>query len=200
LWNRRAAQSRHHRANFALYNAPPGTWQQMPVYYYLSPEDGRAVREAVLAFTHGDRYKAMPGYQIAVSHFHTHFNEQLSDAGSIDLQPTWLPVFRGLGINIAMMSDFHGDGHPDDPGPLRFKEEKVYFVGCGRHSDRSFLLMPGEEPDANFGGHYTMVFPRPVFWSHVRQSGQQFMEQDPTYGKVYHLGSKGEELDMLRRE
>ena len=28
--------------------------------------------------------------------------------------------------------------------------------------------MPGEEPDAHFGGHYTTVFPRPVFWTHVR--------------------------------
>ena len=200
VWTRRVNQSRHNTGNFALYNAPPGTWQRMPVYYYLSPDDVPATQRAVLAFTHDDRYKAMPGYQVAVSHFHTHFNEQLSDAGTIDYEPTWAPVFRGLGINIAMMSDFHGDGHASDAGPLRFKEQKVYFDGCRRFSDKSFLIMPGEEPDATFGGHYTMVFPRPVYWSHVRQAGQQFLEKDPRYGDVYHIGSEAEELDMLKRE
>ncbi len=199
VWTRRANQSRHNLGNFALYNAPPGTWQRMPVYYYLSSENADATQRAVLAFTHDDRYKALPGYQVAVSHFHTHFNEQLSDAGTIDLQPTWLPVFRALGINIAMMSDFHGDGHATDPGPLRLKEQKVYFDGCRRHSDRSFLIMPGEEPDAFLGGHYTMVFPRPVFWTHVRQPEQPLVEQD-NYGKVYHVGSEADELKMLRDE
>jgi hypothetical protein len=200
VWKRRVNQSRENLGNFALYNAPPGTWQRMPVYYYLSPENAESTERSVLAFTHGDRYKPVPGYQVAVSHFHTHFNEQLSDAGTIDLQPTWLPVFRALGINIAMMSDFHSDGHPSDPGPVRLKEQKVYFEGCRRHSDRSFLIMPGEEPDAFLGGHYTMIFPRPVYWTHVRQAGQPTVEQSAEYGRVYHIGSEAEELEMLRSE
>ena len=40
----------------------------------------------------------------------------------------------------------------------------------------------------------------PVFWSQTRAAGNQFMETDPVYGKVYHIGSAAEELDMLRRE
>ena len=32
----REHEARHHVQNFALYNAPPGTWQRMPVYFYLS--------------------------------------------------------------------------------------------------------------------------------------------------------------------
>ncbi len=200
VWNRRAAESRHDTFNFALYNAPPGTWQRMPVYYYLSPEDGRATAEAVLAFTHDDQYKAMPGYQVLVSHFHFHFNEQLTDAGTIDLQPSWLQVLRGLGINIAILADFHSDSHANDPGPLRFKEQKVYFEGCRRFSDRGFLLIPGEEPDANFGGHYITFLPRPVYWSHATKAGQQFQADDPQYGKVYHVSNATEELDMVKRE
>jgi hypothetical protein len=200
VWKRRSEQSRHNLGNFALYNAPPGSEQHMAVYYYLSPGNAVATHDRVLAYTHGDTYKAVPGYQVAISHFHTHFNEQLTDAGTIDLQPTWWPVFRALGINIAMMSDFHGDSHQNDPGPLRFAEEKVYFDGCRRHSDRSFLIMPGEEPDGHLGGHYTMIFPKPVFWSHVRQTGQSFEQQDPTYGKVYHVGSADEELKMMQQE
>lgn len=201
LWEGRVRQSRRFaQGNFALYNAPPGTWQRMAVYFYLSPEDSPATQRAVLAFTHDDQYKALPGYQVAVSHFHTHFAEQLTDAASLDLQPGWLPVFRSLGINIAMLSDFHGDGHPRDPGPLRFREQLTYFEACRRHSDRDFLIMPGEEPNTYFGGHYTMVFPRPVYWTHVRQKDQPFVEEHPQYGRVYHVGSAAEELEMLGRE
>jgi hypothetical protein len=200
VWNRRASEARHDTFNFALYNAPPGTWQRMPVYYYLSPEDGRATQDAVLAFTHDDTYKPLPGYQVLVSHFHFHFNEQLTDAGTLDLQPSWLQVFRGLGINIAILADFHSDSHPNDPGPLRFKEQKVYFDGCRRFSDRGFLLIPGEEPDANFGGHYITFLPRPVYWSHAAGAGQQFQANDPQYGKVYHVSNAAEELDMVKRE
>ncbi|MFN3324086.1 MAG: hypothetical protein ACK5AZ_11370 [Bryobacteraceae bacterium] len=201
VWERRVHQSRRFaRGNFALYNAPPGTWQRMPVYFYLSAEDGRATQAAVLAYTHEDRYKPLPGYQVAASHFHTHFHEQLSDAGTLDFQPTWLPVFRELGLNIVMMSDFHKDGHPSDPGPVRLKEQHVYFEGCKRHSDRNFLLMPGEEPKGYLGGHYSMIFPRPVYWTMVRQKGQPLVEEHPEYGRVYHIGSAEDELEMLQRE
>jgi len=201
LWERRAAQSRQFaEGNFALYNAPPGTWQRMPVYFYLSAEDGRATQAAVLRFTHEDTFKPLAGYQVAVSHFHTHFNEQLIDAGTLDLQPPWVPVFRALGINIAMMSDFHSDSHPKDPGPLRLPEQKTYFEGCVRNSDDGFLVMPGEEPNLYFGAHYTAIFPRPVYWIMSRAAGQPLVEDRPGYGKVYHIGSAADELEMLRRE
>jgi hypothetical protein len=200
VWKRRADEARHDTFNFALYNAPPGTWQRMPVYYYLSPEDSRATQESVLAFTHDDVYKPLPGFQVLTSHFHFHFNEQLTDAGTVDLQPSWLQVLRGLGINIAILADFHSDSHPNDPGPLRFAEQKVYFDGCRRFSDRGFLLIPGEEPDANFGGHYITFMPRPVYWSHAKNDPQPFQADDPRYGKVFHVGNAAQELDMIKRE
>ncbi|MFN7923882.1 MAG: hypothetical protein U0Q16_27515 [Bryobacteraceae bacterium] len=201
VYQRRQGQSRGFATgNFALFNAPPGTWQRMAAYYYLSPEGRDATQKQVLAFTHDDRYKEMQGWKVAISHFHTAFNEYLADAGTIDAQPAWIPAFRALGVNIAMMSDFHGDGHAKDAGPLRFKDQKVYFDGCRRHSDKDFLLMPGEEPDAYFEGHYSMVFPRPVYWSQVRQAGQEFVENDPVYGKVYHIKDAADELEMLKRE
>ena len=121
--------------------------------------------------------KAMPGYQVLVSHFHIHFNEQLTDAGTMDLQPSWLQVFRGLGINIAILADFHSDSHPNDPGPLRFKEQKVYFDGCRRFSDRGFLLIPGEEPDAKFGGHYI------TSCSRARSTGRTCRNQGSSSGE-----------------
>lgn len=201
VWRKRAAQARNFAmGNFALYNAPPGTLQRMAVYYYLSPDAGAAAADAVLAFTHEDRYKPLAGYQVGVGHFHTHFHEQLLDSGSLDTQAPWIPTFRALGINIAMMSDFHGDGHAEDHGPLRLPEQKAYFDACRRHSDRDFLIMPGEEPDAQLGGHYTAAFPKPVYWTHTRKPDQSFIENHPTYGTVYHVSTAADELEMLRRE
>jgi hypothetical protein len=201
VWRRRTAQARQmSQGNFALYNAPPGTWQRMGFYFYLSAEPAQPTRAAVMAYTHDDRYKPMPGYQVAIGHFHTHFWEEEADSNTLDLQPPWIPTFRGMGINIAMMSDFHADGHPKDPGAVRLQEQEVYFEASKRHSDRDFLIVTGEEPDAYFGGHYTMVFPHPVYWTHVRQPGQPLVENHPKYGKVYHVGSAADELEMVRRE
>jgi len=205
VWNRRVGESRGHLNNFALYNAPPGTMQRMAVYFYLSPEDSRATQQAVMAFTHDDVYKPLPGYKVLVSHFHFHFNEQLSDVGKIDFEPTWLSVFRDLGINIAILADFHSDSHPSDTGKLRLNEQKVYFEGCQRFSDREMLLIPGEEPDANFGGHYMFVFPKPLFFTHVKEpakgpAGQPFMENLSPYGKVYHTTTAANELNLLNQE
>ena len=58
--------------NFALYSARPGTWQQMPVFFYVSA-DARPRRRCSrrLAFTREDRYKPCPGYQVMATHFHT---------------------------------------------------------------------------------------------------------------------------------
>jgi hypothetical protein len=141
---------------------------------------------------------------VLVSHFHFHFNEQLSDAGTVDEQPTWLPVFRALGINVAILADFHSDSHPTDSGAVRLKEQKVYFEGCERFSDRDFLLIPGEEPDANFGGHYMFLFPRPVFFTHVRKPAtaptQPYLESLAGFGKVYHTSSAASELQLLKDE
>lgn len=201
LWEKRVRQARNFAlGNFALYNAPPGTWQRMAVYFYLGPGDATQTQRRVLEYTRGDRYKSLPGYQTLVSHYHTHFAEQLTDAGSLDFRPPWIPALRALGINIAVMSDFHGDGHPDDPGPLRFQEQNTYFEACRRHSDREFLILPGEEPNVHLGGHYTLLFPRPVYWAKVRGADQPFSSPHPEYGTVYRTGSASEMLELLKRE
>jgi hypothetical protein len=202
IWRRRVAESRGETYNFALYNAPPGTWQRMAVYFYLSPESARATQQAVLAYTRDDAYRAMPGYKVLVSHFHMHFGEMLTDRGAMDYRPEWVQVFRALGVNIAILADFHSDSHPDDPGPLRLKEQKVYFEACRRLSDRDFLLIPGEEPNVFLGGHYMMFLPHAVFWTHAptRPQGELLMENDPQLGTVYHAASAADVMEMMRRE
>ena len=205
VWTKRVGESRGHLNNFALYNAPPGTLQRMPVYFYLSPTDSKTTQQQVMAFTHDDVYKPIPGFKVMVSHFHFHFNEQITDTKNIDAQPTWLPVFRDLGINIAILADFHGDSHPSDTGKLRLDEQQVYFDGCQRFSDKDFLLIPGEEPDANFGGHYLFLFPKPLFFTHLKRpeltpAAQPFQETLQPYGKVYHTSTAATELDLLNQE
>jgi hypothetical protein len=185
---------------FSLYNAPPGTWQRMAVYFYLSPTGAQACREAVMAFTHGDRYQSLPGYKTMATHFHTAFTQELLDSGSLDTTPPWIPLMRDLGVNIAHIFDFHGDGHPSDPGPVRFKELAAYFEACRRHSDGEFFILPGEEANAYLGGHYNLLFPRPIYWAHVRTPNQPLVEDHPEYGKVYHAGGAEDLFELIQRE
>ncbi|HEV2173236.1 MAG TPA: hypothetical protein VGR71_06705, partial [Nitrospira sp.] len=201
-WKRRTGTSRGEWDNFALYNAPPGTMQHMAVYYYLSPRGDRATQEAVLAYTHDDVFKPVPGFKVLTGHFHMDFNEMLRDRENMDYQPTWVSVFRGLGVNILYLGDFHDDSDPRDPGPKRFAEEKVYFDGAQRVSDKDFLVIPAEEPNAYLGGHWYLMTPKPVYFSHAvpRPADQPFEENDPTYGHVYHLGSADDVLKMVNQE
>jgi hypothetical protein len=202
IWNRRTDSSRAEWDNFALYNAPPGTLQHMAVYYYLSAKNDRATQHSVLAYTHDDVFKPVPGFKVVTGHFHMDYNEMLRDRKTLDYQPGWVPVFRGLGINVVYLGDFHDDSDPNDPGPKRFAEEKVYFEGSRRMSDKDFLVMPAEEPNAYLGGHWYLMTPKPVYFSHAtpRPAGQQFIEENPTYGQVYHLGSAEDVLNMVNRE
>jgi hypothetical protein len=186
--------------NFALYNAPPGTWQRMAAYFYLSPEAAPATQEAVLTFTNGDRYRPLPGYQTMMTHIHSPFTNEMLDAGTLDHQPPWIPAVRARGVNIVGMSDFHADGHMQDPGPIRLAEQQKYFEAARRHSDKEFLILINEEPHNYLGGHWNILFPKPVYWTHVRQEGQLLVEAHQTYGTVYHVGSAADVMELLKRE
>jgi hypothetical protein len=202
VWKRRTQTSREQVENYALYNAPPGTLQHMAVYFYLSANGAHATQQAVMAYTHGDVYKPVPGYKVVTGHFHLELNEMIRDRGTLDYSPTWVPVFRGLGINVVYLGDFHDDSDMQDPGPKRFMEQKLYFEGSRRLSDKDFLVIPAEEPNAYLGGHWYLMTPRPVYFSHAtpRPAGQAFEENDPVYGHVYHLGSSDDLLKMVEQE
>ena len=187
--------------NFALYNAPPGTWQRMAMYFYVSPAAAEPTRQAVLAFTNGDVFKEVPGYKTFVNHFHLRFTDQLRASGSLDTPLEDLVAMKGIGLNIIGMSDFHADQlRQRDPGPLRFLDQKDYGEASRRASDTDFLVLPWEEPSAWFGGHYNIMFPKNVYWSKVREAGQPFTENDQTYGTVYHTGDVDDVQRMLDAE
>ncbi len=202
VWKRRVSVAREQVENYALYNAPPGTVQRMAVYYYLSPNSDHATQQAVMAYTHDDVYKPLPGFKTVTGHFHLELNEMIRDRGTSDYMPTWAPVFRGLGINIVYLGDFHDDSDFADPGPKRFMEQNLYFEGARRLSDKNFLVIPAEEANSYLGGHWYLMTPKPIYFSHAepRPEGQTFEENDPVYGHVYHLGSADDVMKMVNTE
>jgi hypothetical protein len=199
VWTRRASTARSQAENCALYNAPPGTVQRMAAYYYLSAAGSHATQQAVMAYTHDDTYKPVPGFKTVTGHFHLELNEMVRDRGTSDLSPTWVPVFRGLGINIVYLGDFHDDSDGGDPGPKRLPEQKAYFDGAAKLSDKNFLVMPEEEANAFIGGHTYIMTPKPIYYTHPRQlaAGVPFEENVPGYGTVYNLGSTDDVLRFM---
>jgi hypothetical protein len=202
VWNRRVRVARSQIYNYALYNAPPGTEQHMAVFYYLSASGAHQAQQQVMAYTHDDAYKPVPGFKTVTGHFHLDFNEMIRDRGTSDFMPTWVPVFRGLGINIVYLGDFHDDSDLADPGPKRFAEQKLYFEGARKMSDKDFLVIPAEEVNSFLGGHWYLMLPKPVYFSHAvpRPANQSFEENDPTYGHVYHIGSAEDAENFVNRE
>jgi hypothetical protein len=197
VWNRRTEVARHQVQNYALYNAPPGSMQHMPVYYYLSAADSHATDQAVRAYTHDDVYKSVAGFKTVTGHFHLELNEAVRDRGTSDFQPTWVPVFRGMGINIVYLGDFHDDSDQRDPGPKRLPEQKYYFEATQKLSDKNFLVMPQEEVNSYFDGHWYLMTPKPIYFTHSGpdEKSRPFKEDVAGYGTVYHIGSAE---DMLK--
>jgi hypothetical protein len=191
------------KGNFALYSARPGTMQHMPVFFYVSAEPSEPTREAVLAYTHGDRYKPIPGYKTMVHHYHMNFGNRLMAAGSADAEIVDLHALKDIGLNIVSPVDNVGTGG----GAGNRKSEDVltqhqYEVdGAKRHSDKDFLIMPDEEFYGSvLGGHTDLLFSHPVYWLYGRAAGKSLMEQHPKYGKVYNIGSPDDLMAMVKAE
>ena len=199
VWRRRSSVARQQTLNYALYNAPAGTMQHMPVYYYLSATGSHAADQAMLAYTHDDVYKPVAGFKTVTGHFHLELNEMARDRGTTDFQPTWVPVFRGMGINVVYLGDFHDDSDQRDPGPKRLPEQKLYFEAARKLSDKNFLVMPEEEVNSYFDGHWYLMTPKPVYFTHsaTAEKGRPFEEDVPGYGTVYHIGSADQMFKMV---
>lgn len=180
-------------------NAPPGTQQRMGLFFIVSDGPASRTLNDAVALTRGDHFVALPGFRTAATHFHFAFTEQAS-AGGVRWSPPWKPVLREMGINAAMIMDFHGDLHPQDPGQLRFSELREYYEMCRAHSTPDFLIIPAEEANVYFGGHWALSFPKPVLWSMKRQSEAEWKSQDPAWGTVYRTSNATELLDLVRAE
>jgi len=190
------------RQNFALRSARPGTWQHMAVYLYVSAGLGTDAAKGALAFTRDDRFKAIPGYQVMATHFHSALVGRLRKmhGGDLDVRLPDLDVVKAAGINIFAPIDGGGLGFGGGQTD-RLATLADYYDVAKRHSDKNFLIMPNEEGAAGgMGGHNDLLVSKPVFWLQRRAAGQPLVEQHPKYGKVYNIGSPLDMLEMVRAE
>jgi len=192
-------------------NAPPGTEQRLGVFYLLSRGGPAETLQEVLAYTHGDRFPALPGYRTLTSHWHMAVAVAAlkeHEQGRAETIPDFVQMFRSMGVNMVHLAEFHGDGHAQDPGPLRLSEMESMFSECRRLSDADLLFIPGEEANVYLGiqqpgknpGHWLYLFPRPVYWIMKRAAGEPFVTEHPKYGTVYRVGSIADMVALIERE
>ena len=183
------------------FNAPPQTRQRLHFFCYISEDPPEAVMDKIKLFTHHDAYLPLPGYKTMASHFHNEHIMKVVLAGKpVPDTPNFVKVFKATGINIVHLAEFHYTAHPKGPDEQRLTELKTLFHECKRLSTDNFLLLPGEEPNEFFGGHWLAFFPRPVYWIMARKNEQPFVSNDPVFGKVYRVGNAVEMFELLARE
>ena len=213
------------RQNFALYNARPGTWQRMPVYFLIRPGDGKAAIDSALAYTRNDHYKPMPGYWVMARHFHTSPVPRLLGTDGLDAPLPDFELARSAGVNL--FGPVGGGGSepsgtkimgPDQRAPTRtpeamaasrlagsdetrMKEQALYYEMVKLQARKDFLVMPNEELFTGpIGGHNDVLVSHPVYWTNRRLPGQPFVEESAKYGKVYHIGTPEDLMKMTHLE
>lgn len=183
------------------FNAPPHTAQRLNFFCLLSTGKADAALTAVKKFTHNDSYAVLPGYKTMASHFHNEFISDVVLSGKpIPEKPEFVDVLKKAGLNIVKLAEFHGPGHPKGPDSIRLKELDALFTQTKRLSDPNFLLLPGEEANNFYGGHWLAFFPKPVYRIMSRNNDKPFETNDPKYGKVYRINDKAEMLKLLEKE
>jgi hypothetical protein len=193
------------------FNAPPGTAQRLGMFLLLA-DSAEAALAQTARYTHDDRFVELPGYKTLTSHYHMAIAVAAMEEKQRGINrtepPEYAQVFRDLGVNMVHLGEFHGDGHPKDPGPLRLPEMQAMFGECQRWSDDKLLLIPGEEINEFLGvqvqgkhpGHWMSLFPRPVYWTQTRAADQPFAEEHPQYGRVYHVSDRGDMIRLIKEE
>ncbi|RXK58880.1 hypothetical protein ESA94_15950 [Lacibacter luteus] len=183
------------------FNAPPNTTQRLNFFCQLSASNANDVLTQVKKLTHNDKYVALPGYKTMSSHFHNEFvvNVMIANKPMPDT-PSFVKVFKATGIDMVHLAEFHYTAHPKGPDELRLLELKYLFDMCKKYSDKDFLLMPGEEPNEFFGGHWLQIFPKPVYWIMSRKKDAPMISQHPVYGKVYNIANANEMQQLLEQE
>ncbi len=191
------------------FNAPPGTEQHMGVFFMVESGSATELLADVLKLTRGDRFKDLPGYTTFTSHWHMAVTMAAMKEKAEKKErttPDFVKMFKDMNVRVVHLAEFHGDGHPGDPGPIRLAEMAAMFEECKRLSDDRLTFLPGEEANVHLrvdrkeanAGHWLYLFNQPVFWTMKRGPNQPFEEDDPKYGKVYHVGNENDLLRMLK--
>lgn len=194
------------------FNAPPGVDHRLGMFVLLSAGSAPDALNHTLKLTNRDRFPELPGHKTFTTHYHMaiaiHAMQERAKGIERTTPPDYVHLFKELGVNMVHLGEFHGDGHPKDPGPLRLPEMQAMFGECKRWSDEKLLIMPGEEGNDFLGlklqgkhpGHWMCYFPRPVYWTMTRGADQPFVEEIAPYGKVYHVGGRADMIRLLKEE
>ncbi len=194
---------RVHKRFVPWFNAPPGTKQRLNFFCLISANSAEQNLNTVKKFTHDDRYVALPGYKTMSSHFHNEFIMKVVLAGKpIPEHPNFVKMWTRVRALMALFTlrSLHYTAHPKGPDSTRLNELHALFQQCKRLSDDKFLLLPGEEPNEFFGGHWLAFFPKPVYWIMSRNAGVPFETSTQQYGKVYHVGDTTDMFNLLKQE
>lgn len=184
---------------YPWFSAPPGTEQHLGVFFLLSDSPPAESLADVLRFTNKDRFPAVDGFKTVAAHWHFAYTMDAMQKG-LDWIPPFKPVLKDMGVQAVVLADFHGDGHPRDLTGIRLKELDEYFRSCRAQSDGDFLMIPSEEANVYLGGHWDVIFPKPVYWLMGRPDGTPFRGPDPQYGTVYHVANEHDLLNLFQRE
>jgi hypothetical protein len=190
-------------------DAPAGTQQHLAVFYAIGTGSGEALLKQIGDYTHGDRFKELPGYKTFTSHYHIEhtldFLDRQKKQGTKgvpeDLEiPGFVKKFKDTGVNIVHLAEFHQGWTPNQKTAERLPMLKTLHAECARLSSNNFLLLPGEEPNVHLGGHWLSFFPKPVYWVLNRSTNEPFSEEIAGYGTVYHVGNPSDVLGLMERE
>jgi hypothetical protein len=184
---------------YPWFSAPAGSEQHLGVFLLLSDAPPAEALADVLKFTNGDRFPEVEGYKTVTLHWHFGYTVEAMKNG-FDWVPPFKPVLKAMGVQAAVLADFHGDGHPRDVSGIRLQELENFFRGCRAQSDQDFLMLPGEEADVHLGGHWIGIFPKPVYWFMGRPEGTPFRATDPRYGTVYRVVDEHDMFNLIKRE
>jgi hypothetical protein len=179
----------------------------MPLYLYVDSQPGKATLDSALAYTRGDHFKPLPGYKVMATHFHAALALRFERTGRLQD----FDVSKAAGIDIYAPIDGSGSGSGGVTvagGDDRLKDLARYYAVARRYSDTNFTMMPNEEIafselaalGKQVGGHTDLLLSHPVYWVPGRTAGQPLVEDNPTYGKVYHVGSAADLMEMTHRE
>jgi len=139
-------------------NAPPGTGQELDLFLLVDDKPAPQVLQAVLPYTHNDRYPALPGYKTFAPHWHYAYTVQAMDKG-LNWVPPFKPVLKDMGINIAMIMDFHGDGHKSDVTEVRMKELRPTSTHAARSPIQALHSSPVKSSTRTWAATGASYFP-----------------------------------------
>jgi hypothetical protein len=185
-------------------DAPIGSTQRMDVFLVLNAGTPQVTLTNVLNYTHGDFFKPLPGYYTMAEHFHPEFTANYR-SGRDTLTP-FKQTMQSIGVRIVQPMEFHGPGNPFNNTTNRLAELRDMFTIFAANSDENFLLIPGEEYNNWFGGHWSYMFTRPVYFTGWPGQGSRpfkvtnLVADSVTYPLVYQVGDADRMSQLLQEE